>query len=275
MKYDGAQTDRGNPTTRRLRRLAGFDDSDIVFLAGSTQEPEEALALAVYRALSPRWPQLRLVLVPRHPDRFAAVARLLAESGLPWQRRSELQNPSPFKGAERSNPSPFQGEGRERVNASPSERQQSATHHPSPLTQPLPSRGEESFNALPFHLEASQTDQPRILLVDAVGELAAWWGTAHIAFVGGSLGNRGGQNMIEPAAYGAAVSFGPNTWNFRDIVAAMSRGRGRRGRSRRRRADRVRPPLPGGPRVSPRNWAAARRRSSPANWAPRAGRSIC
>lgn len=27
--------------------------------------------------------------------------------------------------------------------------------------------------------------------------------------------------MIEPAAYGAAVCFGPNTWNFRDIVAAM------------------------------------------------------
>ena len=27
--------------------------------------------------------------------------------------------------------------------------------------------------------------------------------------------------MIEPAAYGAAVSFGPNTWNFRDVVSAM------------------------------------------------------
>src|SRR6185295_7856815 len=36
-----------------------------------------------------------------------------------------------------------------------------------------------------------------------------------------SFGTRGGQNMIEPAAYGAAVSFGPNTWNFRDIVAAL------------------------------------------------------
>ena len=35
------------------------------------------------------------------------------------------------------------------------------------------------------------------------------------------MGSRGGQNMIEPAAYGAAVSFGPNTWNFRDIVSAM------------------------------------------------------
>ena len=60
-----------------------------------------------------------------------------------------------------------------------------------------------------------------MLLVDAVGELGAWWGTAQIAFVGGSMGSRGGQNMIEPAAYGAAVSFGPNTWNFRDVVAAM------------------------------------------------------
>jgi 3-deoxy-D-manno-octulosonic-acid transferase len=58
-------------------------------------------------------------------------------------------------------------------------------------------------------------------LVDTVGELGAWWGTAHIAFVGGSFGSRGGQNMIEPAAYGAAVSFGPNTWNFRDIVANL------------------------------------------------------
>jgi 3-deoxy-D-manno-octulosonic-acid transferase len=58
-------------------------------------------------------------------------------------------------------------------------------------------------------------------LVDTVGELGAWWGTAAIAFVGGSLGDRGGQNMIEPAAYGAAVSFGPNTRNFRDIVSAL------------------------------------------------------
>jgi 3-deoxy-D-manno-octulosonic-acid transferase len=62
---------------------------------------------------------------------------------------------------------------------------------------------------------------PRVLLVDAVGELGAWWGAADIGFVGGSLSNRGGQNMIEPAAYGVAVSFGPNTQNFRDIVAGL------------------------------------------------------
>jgi 3-deoxy-D-manno-octulosonic-acid transferase len=61
----------------------------------------------------------------------------------------------------------------------------------------------------------------RILLVDAVGELGAWWGTADVGFVGGSLGSRGGQNMIEPAAFGAAVCFGPNTRNFRDVVTAL------------------------------------------------------
>jgi 3-deoxy-D-manno-octulosonic-acid transferase len=61
-----------------------------------------------------------------------------------------------------------------------------------------------------------------VLLVDATGELAWWWGTAAIAFVGGSLdGKRGGQNMLEPAAYGAAVSFGPHTWNFKDEVARL------------------------------------------------------
>jgi len=160
LKYDGAQTERNNPATGRLRRLAGFAPDDVVFLAGSTQEPEEELALAAFQALRDRWPRLRLVLVPRHPDRFEAVARLLDRSGLPWQRRTALEAEGP---------------------------------HP----------------------------QTRIVLIDVVGELGAWWGTARIAFVGGSLGNRGGQNMIEPAAYGAAVSFGPNTWNFRDVVSAM------------------------------------------------------
>jgi len=67
----------------------------------------------------------------------------------------------------------------------------------------------------------AKRQEARILLVDTVGELGAWWGTAQIAFVGGSMGQRGGQNMIEPAAYGAAVCFGPNTHNFRDIVSML------------------------------------------------------
>ena len=69
---------------------------------------------------------------------------------------------------------------------------------------------------LPADLEA------RVLLVDTTGELGWWWGTSQIAFVGGSLdGKRGGQNMLEPAAYGAAVAFGPHTRNFRDEVRSL------------------------------------------------------
>lgn len=171
MKYDGAQTDRDNPATRRLAELAGIEPGDVVFLAGSTQEPEESIALNVFRRLSPQWAQLRLIIVPRHPERFDAVARMLDASGVPWQRRSKLGAGSRERGVDTPN-----------------------SLLPAPCS---------------------------VLLVDVVGELGAWWGTAQIAFVGGSLGNRGGQNMIEPAAYGAAVSFGPNTRNFRDIVAAL------------------------------------------------------
>ena len=61
-----------------------------------------------------------------------------------------------------------------------------------------------------------------IILVDTIGELGAIWGLADLAFVGGSLdGKRGGQNMIEPSAYGAAVLFGPHTWNFKQTVADL------------------------------------------------------
>jgi 3-deoxy-D-manno-octulosonic-acid transferase len=160
LKFDGAQTERDNPATQKLRQIAGFRAGDRIFMAGSTQEPEERLALECFRRLSGEFPQLRLVLVPRHPERFDAVAALVRSSGLAYQRRTDLE----CDGA-----------------SAPS----------------------------------------RILLVDVVGELWAWWGAADVAFVGGSFTQRGGQNMIEPAAYGAAVSFGPNTWNFRDIVAAL------------------------------------------------------
>ena len=92
LKYDGAQTDRDNPRTSALRKLAHFAEDDIVFLAGSTQEPEEQIAIDIFRRLSPTHPRLRLVLVPRHPERFDAVAKLLDASGLCWVRRSQLTN---------------------------------------------------------------------------------------------------------------------------------------------------------------------------------------
>ena len=61
-------------------------------------------------------------------------------------------------------------------------------------------------------------DGPHAILVDTTGELARLYAVATVVFVGGSLVEHGGQNMIEPAALGKAVVFGPHTWNFRETV---------------------------------------------------------
>ncbi len=90
------------------------------------------------------------------------------------------------------------------------------------LTRQLEKRGIEFYlrskitDSTPF--VASNPNSKPILIVDVIGELGAWWGCADIAYVGGSMGSRGGQNMIEPAGYGAPVCFGPHTQNFRETV---------------------------------------------------------
>jgi 3-deoxy-D-manno-octulosonic-acid transferase len=58
-----------------------------------------------------------------------------------------------------------------------------------------------------------------VFLVDSIGELAALYALADVAFVGGSLVARGGHNIIEPAQHGVAIVTGNHTENFRDIVA--------------------------------------------------------
>ncbi len=174
LKFDGVVTDRENSRTQELRALAGFGEENIVFLAGSTQSPEEEYAVEIFQKIAAEYPALRLVLVPRHPERFKEVAQLLEQSGIAWARRSELGSVA----AKSNNP-------------------------PSAFRLP-----------------------PSALLVDTVGELGAWWGTATIGFVGGSFGSREGQNMLEPAAYGVATCFGPRTRNFREIVSQLLAARG-------------------------------------------------
>src|SRR6266851_2473351 len=74
IKFDGVEANRDNPRTRGLRRLLSIDDNDQVWIAGSTQAPEEEIALAIYQRLRTEFPLLRLVLVPRQRERFEEVA---------------------------------------------------------------------------------------------------------------------------------------------------------------------------------------------------------
>ncbi|HEX4589454.1 MAG TPA: 3-deoxy-D-manno-octulosonic acid transferase [Gemmataceae bacterium] len=166
VKYDGLTCDRNNAKTAELGRLFAINPGDLVWVAGSTQAPEEKIVLSIWRQARKRYPKMRLILVPRQKDRFGEVADLVRRMGCPIVRRSSLKD------------------------------------------KPL-------------------TDRDAVVLVDTIGELGAVWGLADIAFVGGSLdGKRGGQNMLEPAAYGAAVIFGPHVWNFRDAANRLVREEG-------------------------------------------------
>jgi 3-deoxy-D-manno-octulosonic-acid transferase len=164
LKYDGAMTDPANPKSQDLAALLSLSAEDLVWIAGSTSEPEEQAVLEVYRRAVATHPRLRLILVPRQPDRFDEVARLLERLAIPYARRSALSSPVVVR---EGGPTP-------------------------------------------------------VVLVDTIGELNALYALASVAFVGGSLdGKRGGQNMIEPAAYGAAVVFGPHVWNFADPASRL------------------------------------------------------
>ncbi len=161
LKFDGAETDKQHREVLARRRELGIQSHHSVFVVGSSQSPEEQIAIRAFQQLSNRYSHLRMILVPRHPERFEEVANLLHASQLRFLRRSEATG------------------------------------------------------------NADANDW-QVLLADTVGELRWLWGLAEFGFVGGSFGKRGGQNMIEPAAFGVAVSFGPNTRTFETLSGCCS-----------------------------------------------------
>ena len=139
-----------------VRTSIAATDAGPVLVCGSTVDGEEPLLLKAFENLLVQYPRALMMLAPRHPERFAAVAALLEQMSIRFCRRS-LWNGEPLGGG--------------------------------------------------------------VLLLDTIGELAALYALADIAFVGGSLVARGGHNIIEPAQHGVATVVGHHTENFRDIVS--------------------------------------------------------
>lgn len=153
-------------TAQHLRRQWGAGRP--VWIAASTHEGEEEQVLRAHaelRRLS-RYADLLLVLVPRHPERFGAVARLCRKAGFSVALRSESRGP----------------------------------------------------------LDRSVG----VLLGDTMGELQVFYGAGDVAFVGGSLlPGIGGHNLLEAAAMGKPVTFGPYMHNIEEISRiAVERGAG-------------------------------------------------
>jgi 3-deoxy-D-manno-octulosonic-acid transferase len=126
-----------------------------VLACGSTVAGEEPLLLKAFENVLVRHPRAVMILAPRHPERFSAVAALLGQMSIRFWRRSAW-------------------------------------------------RGEALAGG--------------VLLLDTIGELAALYALADVAFIGGSLVPRGGHNINEAAQYGVATVVGHHTENFRDIV---------------------------------------------------------
>jgi 3-deoxy-D-manno-octulosonic-acid transferase len=152
-----------SPLVDQLRNSFDTLHATPVLVCGSTVEGEEPLLLDVFKQLLLQYPQAVMILAPRHPERFEAVATLLKQSSIGFSRRSAWQGKT---------------------------------------------NGESNNESL----------SGKIFLLDTIGELAAIYALADIAFVGGSLVPRGGHNIIEPALHGTAIVVGNHTENFRDIV---------------------------------------------------------
>ncbi|MDX9875671.1 MAG: lipid IV(A) 3-deoxy-D-manno-octulosonic acid transferase [Spongiibacteraceae bacterium] len=153
IKFDLTLDDTLTQRAAALRTAGG--ERSLCWIAASTHEGEDEPALTAHRALCQRYPDALLILVPRHPERFDEVARLIDAQGFRYQRRSQA--------------------------------------------------GEQ--------IDAGT----QVLLGDTMGELLLLYGCADVAFVGGSLVERGGHNTLEPAAWGIPVLTGPSDFNFSEI----------------------------------------------------------
>ena len=72
-----------------------------------------------------------------------------------------------------------------------------------------------------FSQGASCSDKAQCFVIDSMGELMTYYACADLAFVGGSIGEQGGHNALEPVALGKPVLMGPRMENAREIAAQL------------------------------------------------------
>jgi 3-deoxy-D-manno-octulosonic-acid transferase len=93
LKFDSAETAIDDRVTVELRGRFGFDGTRPLIVAASTHAPEERITIEALKQMnSNQSSPARLLIAPRHPERFGEVVSLLEDSGLTWSRRSDEPN---------------------------------------------------------------------------------------------------------------------------------------------------------------------------------------
>jgi 3-deoxy-D-manno-octulosonic-acid transferase len=89
LKFDAGSMPVRNSLASEFRQRFKLTEATPLILAASTHAPEERLIIKVFQELrTESTPTPRLLMAPRHPERFAEVSSLLATSGLAWVSRS-------------------------------------------------------------------------------------------------------------------------------------------------------------------------------------------
>lgn len=93
LKFDSSVSTKLD-LTRELQNRFALNPPNPLVIAASTHAPEESIVLDAFKAIreSESGQSARLLIAPRHPERFSEVAKLIADSGMSWARRSELPN---------------------------------------------------------------------------------------------------------------------------------------------------------------------------------------
>ena len=73
------------------------------------------------------------------------------------------------------------------------------------------------YNTIRHQTNEACHDSTQVYLLDTLGELPMFYAASDIAFIGGSLVSKGGQNVLEPASLGLPILVGPHTFNFLEI----------------------------------------------------------
>jgi len=164
LKYDTAQITDKLDGTEALASQLGLG-TEPFWVAGGTGPGEEKILLDVFAKLKQqgRFAPLRFAVIPRKPERFEEVARLIQQAGFQLIRYSRIK------------------------------------HKPQPQAP----------------------EKNAVILGDTMGDLRRFYSLATIAFIGRSLVPMGGSDMIEAAALGKCIIFGPHTFNFKQTVDAL------------------------------------------------------
>jgi len=210
LKFDAAPDARQLEVGRAWRAQFG---KPIVMLA-SAREGEELMLLQSLNAFRPlahtdkSLPatdsivlSVQWLIVPRHPQRFDAVAALIESEGFGVVRRSAWGTAGPAAGAA------------------------SAAVAVQPTEPNMLAGAAAGTSALPVTTAAAapSSELPVIWLGDSLGEMALYYALADVALLGGSFAPLGGQNLIEAAACGCPVVMGGHTFNFTQAAEQAER----------------------------------------------------